>query len=946
MVRALGLTLVIFSVVAGFATSAAAAEVLGPGQDARALELRKRVVSSLPEGTTVTSMQIQGDALELSLTSEGKNWLVSLRSPKVACPPASCRATAQGHLFGLATMPQALQTSLTAAFAKPPALLSWHTVGSKRPSSRPAVKPTLPPLKMNPALEAFRHQRTDEVIALVEPMLSEPSRAPPGALTLALASGWKSPMALDALLERFPLESRLHALVAQEARVSGDLDRAARHLARALVLTPTDGLATALAKREGWKTEAVSLGPEPELAPPAPAWPWFLGYAVLTLLAFECFRRRLHLNLAVVVLAFAVSVFVPLGASSLEEPDLTRFQTHADKEGACDVNTAGWIHGEFTLVARCQGQNHVLHLGRKDSSAKAFASSEHHQLTLRGGSSPELEAGMKSLVRSIEEREASGFRLTKPQKSDQAVLQPKNAGQEWQLRLTLALILIALWGLLVALATALRELAQAASQFERVQKRLFFAALVLFFVGQFLVGGRPIMVFEGYALTEGLAAGEIPRYGAGGLFFYGWTQWFGETDHLKLMLLNIGLGGVCVILLLGWVRRLFPDEPRRLVWAAVLVLCLPVIARSHGSESILVAPTAAILGALFFLSGTQRATHVLSVGLLGAAALSRPEMAVVALVIPLFAYRMRGARDVSPFHVAWTGLAVVVAIALWSAWESAADMGTRDALPATERGIGPIIAAMTVDGILTDIRCFPVALSLLGVWAFTRAALRRFALATWVLVLLWMGLTGVDHTSASTPRTHLPVVFMMVPLLTASWTSFIDSGSSLRRVALASLVLLGTLYSGWILHSHNNDDAEEDLWRALVTDIEDQQACVVAMGDNDPPDRGRTSRHNPEYWVSSTHPGWKVSPLSDLEEVKRTCPGKVYALLGVRCYTQIREPGEIVPEGNAMHPICADVLKEKPAKKVIEWDIQNHSQMSHPMYPAGSPLRIGVYELR
>ena len=161
----------------------------------------------------------------------------------------------------------------------------------------------------------------------------------------------------------------------------------------------------------------------------------------------------------------------------------------------------------------------------------------------------------------------------------------------------------------------------------------------------------------------------------------------------------------------------------------------------------------------------------------------------------------------------------------------------------------------------------------------------------------------------------------------------------------AGLVVVGTLVSGWYLHSHNNDDAEEYLWRALVMDIEDAEACVVAVGDNDPPDRGRTSRHNPEYWVTHAHPGWTVSPLSDVDKVKQTCAGKVYALLGVRCYTQIREPGESVPEGRSMHPICADILKEKPARKVIEWDIENRSQMSHPMYPAGSPLRIGVYEL-
>jgi len=826
-----------------------------------------------------------------------------------------------------------------------PALLSWHTVTAKPTKKAPARVASAPPLSLAKALDAFHAQRYEETRELIEPMLVDPSRAPPGAVSLYLASGGEGPMPLDMLLERFPLESRLHALVAQEAQVAGDFLRAARHLARALVLTPTDGLATALAKREGWTTEAKSLGAEPELPPKTPYWPWLVGYLVLLLFAIACVRRKSMVSLVVLVLAVASSLFVPIAEGGLEEPELIRFQLASQDGDGCSFDTGGWIHGEFTLLARCKGQNHLLHLGAKESSKKAFASSEHHQLTLRGASSPLLRQDIKRLVTTIKEHESQGFRLTKPNQEARPFLQAHSLAQQWQLRLTLALILASIWGLGLALYGACRELNQAARKLEVGPKRLFFGALALFFILQFVVGARPIMVFEGYALTEGLAAGEIPRYGAGGLFFYGWTQWIGGTDHISLMNLNLVFGAVCVLLLLGWVHRLFPEHPRRLVWAAVLVLCLPVIARAHGSESILVAPTAAILGALFLLAGRTDSRLPLAGVLLGAAAFTRPEMAVVACVIPVFAYYLGAEVRFPRMNLSWVGLACLVLIAIWGALVSASDMSAREALPATERGIGPIIAAMTVDGILTDIRCFPVALSALGLWAFTRPSLRPIALASWLLALLWMGLTGVDHTSASTPRTHLPVVLMMIPLLTAAWTSFIDQVSVLGTRALAALVLVGTLYSGWVLHSPNNDDGEEALWRALVTDIQDEEACIVAMGDNDPPGRGRTSRHNPEYWVHNAHPGWTVSPLSDLREVKQACTGKVYALLGMRCYTQIREPGESVPGGSSMHPICADVLKEKPARKVIEWDIENRSQMSHPMYPAGSPLKIGVYEL-
>ncbi len=940
MIRVLGFACALLA-----ANPASALEVLGPGQDNAAIEVRQRIQKALAQRASIQSIRIDKDALKLQLQSDVQSWQLLLRSPKGECPLPDCAMTGQGALWGVGNLPAEIREPVLKSLESGPPLLSWHRVVSKRP--RPASTPsTLPPaLQLDEALEAFRGKRWDDVISLTTVLIQDPARAPPGALSLHLSAGGEAPSSLDTMLEHYPLDSRVHALASQQARRDGDLERAARHLARALTLTPTDALAMALAKQEGWTTDAKSLGPEPDLPAEAPAWPWFLGGSMFFLLAAYALRQKTYAPLAVVVVAGLGSALIPIESSTLEQPSLLRFQLDEGQPSSCVYETAGWIHDEFRLLARCSGQNHVLQLRPKSNSDKAMVRTEHHELTLRGKGSPLLRKDVQRLADLIKQHESDGFRLTSPQTRAESILQAQDIRQEWQLRVTFGWVIAAVLVLFVALAGALRELKRAFSAFERRDKFVFSGSILLFALLQLFVGGRPIMVFEGYALTEGLAAGEIPRYGAGGLFFYGWTQWFGGTDHVSLMHLNVALGALCIALLLGWVRRLFPDDSRRLVWAAVLVLALPVLARAHGSESILVAPTAAILGALFLLSGDSSSRFILAVVLLGAAALSRPEMAVVACVIPVFNHVVRGNSGLPKLNLAWVALGLIVVVAIWSALMSATDMNARDALPATDRGIGPIIAAMTVDGILADIRCFPVALSLLGLWAITRRELRRVALASWALALVWMGLTGVDHTSASTPRTHLPIVFVMTPLLVASWTTFVDAGSRVRTGLVALLIMAGSGVSGWFLHSHNNDDAEEALWRALVTDIQDEQACIVAVGDNDPPDRGRTSRHNPEYWVANAHPGWEISPLSELENVKQRCSGKIYALLGLRCYTQMREPGEAVPEGRAMHPICADVFKEKPARNVIEWDIENRSQMSHPMYPAGSPLKIGVYEL-
>ena len=51
------------------------------------------------------------------------------------------------------------------------------------------------------------------------------------------------------------------------------------------------------------------------------------------------------------------------------------------------------------------------------------------------------------------------------------------------------------------------------------------------------------------------------------------------------------------------------------------------------------------------------------------------------------------------------------------------------------------------------------------------------------------------------------------------------------------------------------------------------------------------------------------------------------------------------PAGTPVVEACRDARERYELVPVLERDVVNHGDRAYPMYPAGSPLRIGVYRI-
>jgi hypothetical protein len=946
--------------------SAQSSEVLGPGQEVAAKSLLNRVSTTLGAQVSVGAIRLRRDALATTLTIEGKSWPLEIHGPSWKGPKQSdVFLSPHGMVLMPLGLPPAQVRALKKALLQPPSALKWQKVSiAKRAPPPKAPSPAFGPdravLVLDKALKAMASGDLKAVREQVKPLLGDPRTTPQGAYSLWLAAGGK-PMGLpDEMAQQYPMEPRLHAQLALKNWREGTLERAARHLNWALHLAPHDGLALRLASEAGWSppSHAVVL-PDVLDVSPSPL-PWMVGgLCAFLLLGWVGLKGRD--SAALVILAAGVVAFFLIDTENRLEPvpPQSVVAMAASHEG-CGLSPVGWspVGDQMQLMARCRGQNVVLELSSAaGTTRRPFMVVGDLQVNVKGALGKAVEAQLRALKPAIDKARKEGLKGLSSALDEGAKVYPmrkhRTASERIQIRLMGAIALMALLALLVWLFRFSTGLARRPG-WSQGQIRWFWMGLVVAAVIHILVPGRLLMVFQGYPLVEQLAAGDIPRYGPGSVWLYGPLQWLNGPDHHQVFLLNRIYGWLTVLAVGGLTARLWPDAPKRAVGVVWLLALLPVVWRTHGSESILVAPTLAVMVALAWSLEKERASLVLPAILLLAAALTRVEMAIMCLFFWgwwTWGARAEGASRVED-RLAWLSIFIVAGVAVWQSVYTVEAMVARGALPATELGLGPILAAMTAEGIFMDARCFPLVLGFFMIWTVVESSTRRLAWTTGLVTLAWLGLTGVDHTPASTPRTHLPMVFLMAPLMVAGIDLFwarVKAGKTPIRV-FAGLLCLGLLggaaYSGVVLHTPNNDDAESQLWDELVEKVDEKDVCLVALGDGDPPARGRTPRHNPEYQVTSRHPSWSIYPIGALDSVLANCKGPVYALLGMRCYGQIREPHEPIPPGNAMLSPCAKLYNRAGRENVIDWDIANEAIMSHPMYPAGSPLKIGIYRVQ
>ena len=108
--------------------------------------------------------------------------------------------------------------------------------------------------------------------------------------------------------------------------------------------------------------------------------------------------------------------------------------------------------------------------------------------------------------------------------------------------------------------------------------------------------------------------------------------------------------------------------------------------------------------------------------------------------------------------------------------------------------------------------------------------------------------------------------------------------------------------------------------------------------DDDPPPPGKTHRYVPEAMFQSH----TVIGLERLYREWERC-GPTVAVLGTRCYAQLRAEGEPAPGPPGILPVCETFRERFDLDPIVERTIPNRTANTFPMYPDVATLDVGVY---
>lgn len=842
------------------------------------------------------------------------------------------------------------------------ALLAWPSVRAEPPAAAAHASPMT--LEQALALAARGELRP----AQVQPSLKPPATAAPGLLSVYLAAGGTLPEpALDAAA-RYPMEPRLHAIIAAAALERGEPERAARWVFSGLQLAPRDAWLEQSAERLGWHP-ASRDGPAlavPADAVPAPPWPWLAaGLLAAALLAYSARQSRSRTTALALVAGVAAAIALPLGAP-LPLPDVPSALVTPAQLGDCERGPARLDDAALVVPFRCDGATRVVR-ALDASAGAAYLRTGHHALEVSGRAavSPALAGAIAALAADLERAERSGWRLSSALATPRAPptwprLSRQPPGARARLRVATG---AAAASLIILLAMAARALSQAraAAETHRQEASILLAILAGAALLHALAPGRMTMVYGGYDLVAHIASGVPPRYGPGAVAIYGPLLWLGGHDHAWLIAANRVLGLVALVLAWDLGRALWRQDRAARALSALALATLPMLLRAHASESIVVPTAVLFLAALRLLvssrtlAAARQPDLAAAAVLLVTAALTRPDAAVLTAAVPLWAFAARRGLPALPRAQVARALAaagLLIALHATHLAGTAQALADRDSLTTWGDLLGQALGALTVIGALGDPIFTPLGLwplILLGIyWQKDRPS----ALATLALALAWLAVTSVDLARVSIPRLHEPTVLLLLPLAASGLAYLLAraraaAATRLDRAApaLFALAWLGSCgYQAWVHFRPTLSDAEDALWRDAIALLPPGDGCLFAMGFGDPPDPRFTARYNPGYLLAAQRPGWTLLNLSDLANPPVACDGRRAVLLGTRCYAQVRAPDEPAPPVARPFPAC-DSARAAAGTALIERRVPTTDALSLPMYPASGALSLGVYDV-
>ena len=771
------------------------------------------------------------------------------------------------------------------------------------------------------------------------------------------------PQSLDMLMN----EPRALTLLAAQWMQAGQHEEAAATLWLALAAPIADPAALSLARRWGW-TESASPQqaglPDLSFADREVDWSLPLAAMLLFILGVGLAARRgaaARLLLPVASLILGGLIWFELSAEETKPalPDVPEQALEFGRGGACELSAPWLTSSVWRATGACEGS--ALGLSLAPSPVDGALSVKLRAMRSEGGRPSALSAFGRSLDAELDALASGTWRLETPGRARGEGLKERISAQAPLMRRALIVSAVvaamALPGVLALLWEALLSLSSVQVIARRLRP-LLFILIALALLTHVLPPSRMVMVFSGYDQVHHLAQAEALRYGPGAIWIYGPWLWLSSVDHALIQGVNRGLGFLSLVVLWALVARLVPARPRLPLLFAALSVSAPLLWRDHASESLLVGGLfVGLIGLFGVLRARDAVDWLMALPCLVLSAMTRPEFAFALSVLVPALILTRG-RDLLLRERAFTGFLVASALALgWVHYETmSAWVGSLRQTSALESvGMGELLwRVFSRDTVEVVWGYGPLALLLFIGAAFWARQERPLIVTLAIVASLWAALTRIDLPQVSIPRVHAPI-WLMWCLIGAIGLDLLVG--ALMQATRKRRVLLGAgLAALWLtsagatlppLYHPTNEDSEEALIQEARRHIGDAPfAALATMLSQDPPPSGKASRAFPAYLFNQPNRPLVLSGLSELQHHWVEDKGPVYALLGVRCYAEMREEsGAPAPSVARALKACADFRDAWELEPIIERDVPNYGDRAFPMYPDTATLRVGFYRV-
>lgn len=528
-----------------------------------------------------------------------------------------------------------------------------------------------------------------------------------------------------------------------------------------------------------------------------------------------------------------------------------------------------------------------------------------------------------------------------------------------QLQLAQILIAALLLGLaLVALPRAYLRAWRFWSEGWDSPVRVVAGAVVLAAVLRWLVAPHAIAtVFIGYRLTQqAIDLLPVGHYGAGTSAFYHLIFRIAQSDHHTLMWVNSIVGVLSLPLWATLGARLMGDR-RTGAFFAFIVAALPLFVRNDNSDANNVPTMWWLVAGLVlweeYLSERSRVALVAAASMLTLAAVSRPEMPMMAAMLVVIVH-VASCSSARPWRepLAW-GLVAIAGLLIvphmLHVMDAISGLRERSSLPgfSAER-LRTLPHLLGSRNAVLDNGMYPLPLVLAALGAAAFFPVRRWApvaLAAFVAVVLYI----VDLDRANMARVHVPAA-VLTSLLAAGTLACLWERLSrpVWRAAGGGLLLLSLIPSATTLFAPTNDDAEERLVQATMVVLPKGSFTFVRQGfadrdaERDP--YGLTHLHFPDYLLRAEgRQGRSRTVAQFMESPSWEMP--VYFFAGMRCHAVFRPESIEPPKGEDLQPACRLMHEQFRLEPVIEWDEPNRGDVWLNYYSDASTLRIGLYRV-